>query len=191
VDISRSNSIENRLIKLLRAMQATDASGNWRQFLLTDSTIDWSRISVAGHSQGGGHALFIAQRYVVLRASAYSSYGDYLPNSTAAAPWVTLPFATPTSRLAGFISSRDELVSPLAAAQTWFALGMTGAVVNVDSTPAPYGTSQRFTTTATPENPAVVLGAHHNITVVDVNTPKVGAAQTPLFADVWQAVSFP
>ncbi len=191
VELNRANSIENRLIKLLRFMRAAEPSAGWGQYLLTDSTVEWRRISIAGHSQGGGHALFIAQRYEVYRASAYASYGDYLPNSTATAPWVTQAYATPATRLAGFISTRDELISPVGALTTWGTIGMSGAAVNVDTTAGPYVTGQRFVTAATPENSALVIGPNHNVVVVDVNTPKVGASLTPVFADVWRAVSFP
>jgi hypothetical protein len=191
VDVNRANSIENRLIKLLRFMRTAEPAAGWGQYLLTDSTIEWRRLSIAGHSQGGGHALFIAQRYEVFRGSAYASYGDYLPNSTLTAPWVTQPFATPASRLAGFISIRDELISPAGALTTWSTIGMQGTAVNVDSIAAPYVTGQRFVTTATPENPGVVIAPNHNVVVVDVNTPKTGVTLTPAFAEVWRAVSFP
>jgi hypothetical protein len=191
VDVNRTNSIENRTIRLLRFLDGTEPSAGWRQFLLTDSTIDWSRISISGHSQGGGHALFAAQRYSVFRGSAYSTYGDVLAGSGAPAPWVTQPYATPVNRLAGFMSTADEMVSVATALTTWSSIGMTGTVVNVDSTAAPYGAAQRFVTSAVPENPSLVIGPNHNVVVVDVNTPKVGAARTPVFADVWRAVSFP
>jgi hypothetical protein len=188
-DVSRTNSIENRIVKLLRFMRTTEPSANWEQFLVNDSTPNWSNISIAGHSQGGGHALFVAQRYSVLRASAYASYGDYLFNSTTPAPWVTASYATPASRIFGFISTADELISPLGALSTWATIGMSGSVVNVDVTPSPYGTAQRFVTAAAPENPALVLAANHNVVAVDVNTPKVGGV--PVFASVWRAMSFP
>ncbi len=190
VDVSRANSIENRIIKLLRFMQATEPAGNWRQFLSTDTTIYWQRISVAGHSQGGGHALYIAQRYSVFRGSAYASAGDLLASGVPA-PWVTAPYTTPAARLAGFVSTDDELVSPLAALATWSSIGMAGPLVNVDVTAAPYVIGQRFVTAASPENPSLAIGPNHNVVVVDVNTRKAGPLNTPVFAEVWHAVSFP
>jgi S-formylglutathione hydrolase FrmB len=191
VDVARSNSIENRLVKLLAFMQTAEPAGNWRQFLNTDSTMAWSQVAVSGHSQGGGHALFIAQRHAVYRGSTYASAGDLLPNSATPAPWVTQPYATPTSRLAGFISTADELVAPTPTLATWASIGLAGAAVNVDVIPAPYGTGQRFVTSAAPANPLVAIGPNHNVVVVDANTPKVGPSSTPVFAAVWRAVSFP
>jgi pimeloyl-ACP methyl ester carboxylesterase len=188
VNVTRANSIENRIVKLLRFMRTTESAADWGQFLANDSTVNWSSVSIAGHSQGGGHALFIAQRYSVLRASAYASYGDYLPNVTTPAPWVTQPYATPASRIFGFISTADELISPVNALSTWSAIGLAGSAVNVDMTSS-FGTAQKFVTAATPENPNVVIAANHNVVAVDVNTPKVGGV--PVFANVWRALSFP
>jgi hypothetical protein len=191
IAVSRANSIENRLVKLLRFMDTADPAGNWRQFLTGDTAIVWSAISIAGHSQGGGHAMFIAQRYAVWRASFYASYGDYLPGVTTPAPWVTQPYATAASRLFGFTSTADELVSPVAALSTWTTLGMAGAAVNIDAVSAPYGSAQKFVTGATPENTGLVIAPNHNVVAVDVNTPKVAGTVTPVFAAAWRAISFP
>ncbi|MCE9601573.1 MAG: hypothetical protein K8S21_05070 [Gemmatimonadetes bacterium] len=190
VTVDRANSIENRLVKLLRYMRSADAAGNWGQYLAGDSAVVWAKVSIAGHSQGGGHALFIAKRYAVWRATAYASAGDLLPGG-GAAPWVALPFATASSAMFGFISTADELVSPTEALARWTALGMTGAAVNVDSAPPPFGAAQRFVTTATPQNPGIVVGPNHNAVVVDVNTPTVLGIGAPVFRSVWKALSFP
>ena len=190
VSVDRANSIENRLVRMLRYMRSTDVDGNWAQFLTGDTAVVWAKVSVAGHSQGGGHALFIAKRYAVWRATAYSSGGDILP-SGGRAPWVALPFATPSSALFGFISTADEVVSPTEALAAWSALGMAGAAVNVDAVAPPYGAAQRFVTTATPQNPGIVAGPNHNVVVVDVNTPTVLGIGAPVFRPVWRALSFP
>jgi hypothetical protein len=84
VTVDRANSIENRIVRLLGFMRATEPAGNWGQFLIGDTAVAWSKVSVAGHSQGGGHALFIAQRHAVLRATAYASFGDALRNERRA-----------------------------------------------------------------------------------------------------------
>jgi hypothetical protein len=189
VAVNRANSIENRLIKLLRFMRSTEPAGNWGQFLTGDTAVLWSKISIAGHSQGGGHALFIAQRYSVGRATAYGSYGDGLPGNAGPAPWVTRPYATPTSRIVGFISAFDEIVVPLQAFSAWSAIGLTGAVVDVDENPPPFGAAQRFFTNAAPANRLLAVSPNHNLVVLDLNTPKVGT--TPVFADIWRALSFP
>lgn len=190
VTVDRANSIENRLLKLVRLMATLDPSGGWSQYVTSAGEIVWSRVAVAGHSQGGGHALFIAKRYVVARATAFASYGDVLPGG-GAAPWVALPFATPSSQLRGFISLSDELVSATQALQVWSALGMSGAAANVDSVAPPFGAAQRFITTAAPDRPDLATGPHHNVVVVDVNTPKLPGGTSPAFGQVWRAIALP
>lgn len=192
VSVDRRHSIEHRLARLLAFMQATEPAGTWNQFLVGDSTIDWSKVSVAGHSQGGGHALFIAQRYAVWRATAYASGGDILAGGTAAA-WVGNAFATTGDRLFGFISTADELVPPAATISTWGTIGMAayGAATTVDGASPPFGGTHRLTTAATPANPGVAAGPNHNVVVVDANTPKVGGTAAPVFAAVWRYLSFP
>ena len=191
VTVDRANSIENRLIKLLRFMAVSDPGGNWGQFVSSDSAIAWDRISIAGHSQGGGHALFIAQQYSVARATAYSSPGDLLSGTGSAAPWMTQPFATPTSRLFGLTSTADELVPAATVLSIWATLGMSGAAVNIDVNAPPYTASQRFVTSITPINPGIVVGPNHNVVAVDVNTPRVTGTLDPVLAPVWRALSFP
>jgi len=193
VTVDRRHSIEHRLARLLAFMQSTEPAGSWSQFLVGDSTINWSKVSIAGHSQGGGHALFIAQRYAVWRGSAYSSGGDVLPGGATAAAWLGNPFATTGDRLYGFISTADELVPPATTIATWGAIGMGafGAAANVDAVLPPFGNAHRLTTTAAPANPGLVIGPNHNVVVVDVNTPRVTGTTTPVFAAVWRYLSFP
>ncbi len=191
VAVNRANSIENRAVRLLRALRVLDPTGNWGQFLVGDTAVLWSSVSIAGHSQGGGHALYIAQHHVVWRATAYASYGDGLPNGAGPAPWVLKPFATPTSRIFGLISAFDEVVGPLLAFSGWSAIGLSGDVFDVDASPPPYGSAQRFYTNLAPANRLLAASPNHNLVVLDLNTPKSGSAQTPVLAATWRALSFP
>ena len=67
VNVNRPNSIENRLIKLLIYLRTQRPAENWGQFLLDDQTINWTRVVVAGHSQGGGHAGMDGLRNAAIR----------------------------------------------------------------------------------------------------------------------------
>lgn len=190
VTVDRANSIENRIVRLLGFMRATEPAGNWGQFLVGDTAVVWSKVSVAGHSQGGGHALFIAQRHAVLRATAYASFGDALPNGTSIAPWVTRPYATPKGQIFGLVSTFDELISPTFALAVWTAIGMGPLLVDVDITAMPYGAAQRFITAAFPINARLTASPNHNVVALDINTPRF-ASSAPAFASVWRALSFP
>jgi hypothetical protein len=190
VTVDRANSIENRIVRLLEFMRATEPGGNWGQFLIGDTAVAWSKVSVAGHSQGGGHALFIAQRHAVLRATAYASFGDALPNGTSVAPWVTRPYATPKAQIFGLVSTFDETMSPTFALAAWSAIGMGPLLVDVDITAMPYGAAQRFITAAFPINARINATPNHNVIALDINTPRF-ASSVPAFAGVWRALSFP
>jgi hypothetical protein len=183
IAVSRANSIENRLLRLLAYMQTIDPGRNWSQFV-ADGAIDWSKVSVAGHSQGGGHALYIAQRHLVLRASAYGSGGDLIVQQPVT--WVTEPFTTPADRMYGFSSVNDEAVSAAGAVNAWTEIGLDGfgAATSVDDVAAPWGGSHMLLTSAAPENPGASSAPNHSMVVVDVHTPMAG--NVPVFAAVWR-----
>ncbi|MFN8718648.1 MAG: BPSS1187 family protein [Gemmatimonas sp.] len=190
VVVDRGNSIESRVVRLLRYMQQRDPARAWTQFVQGDSTLRWDRIAVAGHSQGGGHALFIARQHAVFRVASFASAGDLVAGIPV--PWMTTPFATPAARIYGFISERDELVPFAPTITAWSGLGLAafGPVVSVDSAAPPFGGSHMLSTTATPLFPGVVIGPNHNVVVVDANTPRA-ANGTPVFAGIWRYLGVP
>jgi hypothetical protein len=191
VTISRANSIENRLVKLLQVLHAQAPAEGWGAYLTSDLTSagqpDWSRIRIAGHSQGGGHAAFIAKRFAVDRAIYFGAPAD----ATAAglAPWVLAAGATPGARQAGFTHLRDELASLTVVSATWQALGLTGAPTSVDGAAAPYGGAHQLTTDAAPLPGAIALSPLHSTPIVDGVTP-LAADGTPVFAPVWRTLAF-
>ncbi len=191
LDVGRDDSIEGRLARLLEFMAEVDPSQGWGQFVSANGP-RWDLISVAGHSQGGGHSLFIAQRTPVFRATAYSSAGDLLVPGATPAPWVAEAWATPAARRFGFISESDELVSFAGAVEAWTEAGLAafGPPTRVDGTSPPYGGSHMLTTHTAPRNAGTIIGPHHGVTVVDVVTP-LDASGEPVFAPVWRALSFP
>jgi hypothetical protein len=67
VNVNADNCIKTRLIKLLQYMQAQHPTENWQQFL-AGSDVNWSKVVIAGHSQGGGHAFYISKLVAVDRA---------------------------------------------------------------------------------------------------------------------------
>lgn len=189
--VGRDDAIEGRLVHLLTAMESLDPAGGWGAFHDGGSP-RWDRISVAGHSQGGGHSLFIARETTVFRATAYSSGGDLEPLSATPVEWLDGSFATPTDRIGGFISEEDEAVSPTGAIAAWTRIGLDsyGDPVSVDGSAPPWGGARMLTTRAQPRNASAVFTPHHSVTVVDGLTP-LDADGEPTFAPVWSALSFP
>ncbi|WP_052187020.1 BPSS1187 family protein [Chryseobacterium indologenes] len=72
------DAIVPRLIKLLQYLSKNDKEGDWSQYLDQNTTKPiWSKIAIAGQSQGGGMAEFIAQHESVARVLSFSGGWDY------------------------------------------------------------------------------------------------------------------
>ncbi len=194
VSVDRANSIENRVIKALKLMQQLAPADGWGQYVSGDS-IHWRNLSVAGHSQGAGFAVYIGKNRRVFRVGMFGGPADYV-NALAQYPsWVTAAgSATAPSSFYGLASPADELALYPLVRGVWGHLGLGTAsdTTNVDATPAPYANRRQLLTRATPRNPGLVVGPNHNVMIVDVNTPFV----TPVFgpatlAPVWAYMLLP
>ncbi|MEZ5307278.1 MAG: IPT/TIG domain-containing protein [Pyrinomonadaceae bacterium] len=158
VNVNRPNSIENRLVKLLILLRTNRPSEKWNQFLLDDQTVDWSKVVVAGHSQGGGHAGIIARYHLVARSLMFAAM-DFNGRSLAPATWIsnpeTTPNATPASRFWAFSHTSDESVNfSLLSSVIWPLYGMDdfGEITNVDSVSPPYSNTHSLTTNLPNDN---------------------------------------
>jgi hypothetical protein len=106
VSVDPANSILNRLRKLLSYLAKQDPDGGWGEFI-ADGQPDWSRIVIAGHSQGAGHAAYIGKLFAVDRVLMFSGPQDYLDDLEKPAPWQARPSATPPSRFFAFLNLSD------------------------------------------------------------------------------------
>src|SRR5262249_7504889 len=120
--VNPPNSIYNRLTKVLEYLAATFPGEGWRRFLEHGSP-RWSRIAVAGHSQGGGNAALIRKLRSVARVVMISSppEGCVDPKPCRAARWVAIG-ATPAARYYGLGHRREIPVRAIVA--SWSALGL-------------------------------------------------------------------
>ncbi len=75
--VSRADSIENRLQKLLVYLSSRQPGQGWNQFLDNSNQVNWSKLVVTGHSQGGGHTYMIAKLHEVARAIMLGSPKDF------------------------------------------------------------------------------------------------------------------
>lgn len=151
VNVNRANSAENRIIKLLIHLRNQYPNDNWGQFLIDDSTINWSKIIVSGHSQGGGHAGILGRYHPVVRVVMFAAM-DYNGPARSPANWIAHPEMTPNASSAdkfwGFSHMRDEAVNfTLLTTRIYPAYGMPqyGDVVNVDGISPPYGNTHSLT----------------------------------------------
>ena len=197
LNITRTNSAMNRTLKLVNYLAATYPAEGWDQFLLPDNTVDWNKVVLAGHSQGGGYAGVMAKTVSLGRAVYFSSPADWNTVADRPADWTSKPNVTPASRQYGFGSDFDPLVPNSTAYAIWDNLGLpepaTGPVL-VDTVTgsqqgAPFGGSHQLHTALShnPASSAPTAGLkNHGITVVDASTPRDGSGK-PIFSTngVW------
>lgn len=89
------DAIVPRLTRALQHLARTDAAGGWDAYLDGD-TPRWERLVLAGQSQGGGMAAFIAQAQAVAGVLVFS--GGWDRSATGMAAWYGRPSATPLNR---------------------------------------------------------------------------------------------
>lgn len=90
------DAIVNRLVKLLLYLKKNDAAGKWDAFLI-GALPNWELITIAGQSQGGGMAEFIAKREKVGRVISFSGATDNSKTGKIA-QWYYGASATPYDR---------------------------------------------------------------------------------------------
>lgn len=185
VEVDRTNSIENRIVKLLQYLHDQFPTEGWGSYLDDQSEPAWSTIVVGGHSQGGGHAGILGKIHEVARVVMFAAI-DYDASRDEVAAWIGQAGATPPSAYYGLGHERDNLVPPSRLVPGWEAYGMDafGPVTNVDTAPPPYGNSHMLMTNAEPKPGFQTLSPYHNSMVVDVETPLTQNGEL-VFADTW------
>lgn len=183
VSVDTNNCIKSRLYKLLYYLQQQHPDQNWGQYLLNGS-INWSKIVISGHSQGGGHAFYIAKQVGVDKAISFSSI-DWNSSIGASANWVTTTGATPISKFYSFNGTNDEIFN-YTNVQTQLAdMNMIGPAVSIDMNAAPYNNSHTLTTSTSPA--FSIIFPNHNLTVLDQYVPKSSnGAVAATFTNAWE-----
>lgn len=142
ISVERSDSIENRLEKLLQHLEKLRPKENWGQFLNENGTIKWESIAVGGQSQGGGHAALIAIKHRVTRVICTGAPKDYDQKRNVPAAFYREKSATPKGRFFAFNHRQDYTgdTSPEQLLKNLKALGLDafGPPVDVDTETFPY-----------------------------------------------------
>jgi len=190
VDIRRPDAIDTRLAMALAYLDNAHPNEGWGQYVSAGS-LAWSRIIVAGHSQGGGHAGIIAKLRSVYRAVYFAAPADWDGLADGPANWLTRSGQTPASRQYGFSHLRDPLVPHEDVVRIWAALGMNafGGVLSVDGRAAPYDDRHMLSTDAEPGS-GLAASPYHGGPVLDAVTP-IASDGTPLYTPVWNHLCFP
>lgn len=185
VDVSVADSAVVRLTRLLGDLHDADPAAGWDAYLV-DGAPDWPSIAVSGHSQGGGHAFFLASHVEVARAVPVA-WVDVHRGELA--PWITsAPMATPAERI--FFLEHPEDGIPLhlrREIRSFVGLDAFGPEVVVEESAPPYGgTHQLFTVSPpAPGAPEPRPGAgFHNAPVVDEYLGRTPTGE-PVLLDAW------
>jgi dienelactone hydrolase len=106
VNVDQVNSIESRMIKALQYLQRTYPGDGWGA-VLQKGRVDWSKIIVVGHSQGGGMAGVIAKTRKVNRCVMVTAM-DYWVAGNRPCNWMFEAPQTPTDRWYFLAHQRDQ-----------------------------------------------------------------------------------
>ncbi|MHC5796264.1 BPSS1187 family protein [Lacisediminihabitans sp. FW035] len=172
-NVDPANSILNRLTLALAHLATVDPAGQWGRYL-DDGEVDWTRIVLAGHSQGGGESAYISHLHLVHGVLMFSSPVE--TNDGVPAAWMREPGVTPASRMYGFVNQHDMYFSKIIG--SWSELKMQRAGMPAD-VPVPSGSHQLVSTldVGTPVQ-------SHGRTVSD-STPRATDG-IPLFDPTWK-----
>lgn len=163
VAVDTLNSISTRTLKLIQYLDQSYPADGWGQYLAAPNALDWSKIIVGGHSQGSGHAAYLAKHFLVDRVLMFAGPNDYSNTFSNAAHWLRQAGNTPPSRHYAFLSLNDEIVPFFKQFVNIAGLGLLANddSTYVDNSAAPYDNS-RFLYTTQP--PGLVL-LNHNVPI--------------------------
>lgn len=178
--VDTNNCIQTRTLKLLQYLNNNYPDDNWGQYLSNDE-IEWEKVIVSGHSQGGGHAGIISKIKKVDRVVMFAAM-DWIGLLNRNADWITWAGPTPQSSYYGFTHEKDEFVDFAKIQTTWSNYGMSnfGNIVLVDTSDSPYNYTRQLFSLLTPANDT---SKYHGSVVVDEYTPM--SSGLPVFGPVW------
>ncbi len=186
VSVSKAESFENRISKMLLYLSDQYPEDHWAQFLTAEGEVNWGLVSLAGHSQGGTHALYISKKRQLLRAAFFSSpygfeVGGVYPE------WLTEAGLTSSKNLYAFNHRGDKLLDWNEVNRTWDAIGLDNDNLLID-VHKDFNSYHRFYTQIS--NGLGLQGGTHGSTCTDSDTPK-DRNRNPKFKEVWKHMCFP
>ena len=182
VDVDSIHSVVNRVNRLLEYLNQNFANEQWDQFLVGQE-VDWTKVTVAGHSQGGGHAAYIAQEELVDRAIFFAGPNDYSSYFSGPASWLSKSFQTPGTSLFGFNNLQDDVVDFADQMQVWQSIPFSKKdTVIIDGKLNPFGFGQALYTNYHANGSG---SENHSAVVRDPETPLDGNGK-PVYLEVWK-----
>ena len=181
IDVTPADSVQNRLIKVLQYMHDQYPEEGWDLFF-TDEELQWERIVVGGHSQGAGHAAFLAKEHLLKGVVMWAGPGDFV-QGLGTAPWVYYPNVTPEERMYAFTHTGDPVSRALFINQEIMGLHTFGALQNTDGLLSSEITSHMLTSTHLCDS-----GNCHNCIIADDYLEYAEDGITPSYLEVWRYI---
>lgn len=170
VQVDPANSILNRFDKLLVYLVKNDPAGGWDQFVANGQPV-WSRIVVAGHSQGAGHAAYLGKMFAVDRVLMFSGPQDFLDDLHQPAPWQSGASATSPDRFFAFLNLKDPF-------NVEHQIANCTVLMNISAEQAKRETAMVQPGETIPDDPRILIN--------DVTTGPHGTTLLPRFENVWK-----
>ena len=182
-NVSPADGVLHRLAALLGYLAAHYPSEGWSAYL-NDGAIRWSKVVVAGHSQGAGEAGYIASVRKVGGVLLFAGVVDG-SGSSPLATWLGEPHLTPSSRYAALLNVGDTWSAR--EQKSWVALGIPGGDKprSIDSPSTASADVHAFITSAKGRTPGA-LSAHNEV-AADPYVPVCPNGQ-PRLNGVWTAM---
>ncbi len=159
VEIPAPDGVFHRLDALLAHLRLTYPDEDWDAYVDPSGNVRWTKVTVAGQSQGAGHAAFIGRLHRVARVVLFSG--------TEPALWTQAgDFATPPDDYHGLVHRFEQFYVPIQT--SWDQIGLPGSPIAVEALPPPFGGSHQLMTvrqdcTGDPAS----NGFYHNCASVD------------------------
>lgn len=141
-----------------------------------------------GHSQGAGHAAYLAKRHAMFRSVMISGVADITATGQPS-PWLFRPNQTPVARQYGFSHVADYVVPIAIADASWNAIGLAplGPLQMTDGRAGTgYDGSHKLTTALLPRS-----GANPHVSMLEDSSMPQEADGSPAFKPVWDYMAFP
>jgi hypothetical protein len=138
------DGMKERAFQFVKWLAQEHPVGRWEQFLAEDRKgLRWENVIMAGSSHGATSAARFAVHQRVDRVVMLCGPRDQLES------WQGFPSATPSNRFFGFSHVLDGGWTGDHYCRSWQMLGLHkyGPIVDVDTTPLPFGNSRRLITT--------------------------------------------
>ena len=184
-NVSRPNSAENRLIKLLRYLAERYPLDGWEQYLTAQGVPRWSMIMLAGHSQGGGHAAMLGKYYSTSGVIMFASM-DYSLQRDKAGEWINQNGNTRLEKFFAAAHTQDQIMPIAAMRRYWNAFGFRSVtpVINIDEVGFPYANANTLITSIKLTRTAKEKPNYHNALCMDADTPLTREGE-PLLKNLW------